>query len=70
MKPNGWRKEPNRHALAAKGIKTRVDPVTRRMDKGIAPLKQVRDNYEKLSLTQSNGMVTTYQKNQRLPKKN
>lgn len=33
MKPKGWRKEPTRHALASKGIKTKANPIERRMDK-------------------------------------
>ena len=31
MKPIGWRKEPVRHSLASKGIKTKTNPAKRRM---------------------------------------
>lgn len=51
----GWRKEPIRHGLASRGIKTanKNKPITRAMqykDKEISSLSRQRDNYEKYIL--------------------
>ena len=55
MKPKGWIKEPRRHALASKGVKTAVDgkPLLRAeqyKQHSILPLSEQRKNYEKYVL--------------------
>jgi len=50
----GWIKEPRRHSLASKGIKTAVnnpkEKAMMRNTNSVLPLKQQRENYEKYLL--------------------
>jgi hypothetical protein len=50
-KPKGWVKEPVRHGLAAKGIKTRIDATKPQPYRGREPLRPTRIHFEEDSIS-------------------